>query len=127
MLRVVSRALFALLLAMLVIVESAGVARAIGFRTMVSCCCGRHHVARPCHCLRCPSKLRAQPPAEHGAEAAVHPLSACVPHGEDGVLTVLATEAELPVLAAPVDVSILTGLPLLALCSIDTAPSRPPP
>lgn len=64
-----SRALFACLLALVLLGESSGLARAFGPGTSVRCCCGEHQVARPCHCPSCPAtrseRTSLQPEEQH--------------------------------------------------------------
>lgn len=47
-----------MLLAVLVLVESGGAARAFS-GALIHCCCGDHSAARPCDCNACPLKHRA--------------------------------------------------------------------
>jgi len=55
--RTVRRAL-ALLLMLLMLVETAGLAQAFGQDARVHCCCGPHAAARRCRCPSCPVKKR---------------------------------------------------------------------
>jgi len=122
----ITRVLLALLVSLLVVVESAGVARAIGLGSTVSCCCGRHSIARPCNCLRCPSKLR-HAEAHHDHGATVVALGQCTPSTEEGALLVVATVVAAPSLPVPVALGELTRLAIAAPRSVQPEPARPPP
>src|SRR5687767_5725650 len=50
----VIRRVCALLLALLVLVEGAGVARALSSVEAIECCCGKHDAHRACKCKACP-------------------------------------------------------------------------
>lgn len=50
-----ARQIGVLFIVALLVVETAGVARAFGRGARVSCCCGTHATARPCKCKRCPA------------------------------------------------------------------------
>ena len=122
------RAAFSLLLALLLLLEAAGVARAVGVGSMVHCCCGPHSVARTCACLRCPVKLRRAQASDHDHhEASLAPPGSCVPTVEADVLVVLATVPVPPSLAdrTPAVMDDFIAIPPLAGLAAD--PSRPPP
>ncbi|MCU1278854.1 MAG: hypothetical protein JWM53_2400 [bacterium] len=55
-----------LLLALVVVGESSGVARAFGPGSTVHCCCGTHSAARPCPCPDCPVTLHRATPHDVG-------------------------------------------------------------
>jgi hypothetical protein len=120
------RVLVALLLSLLVVGESAGVARAMGAGSMIRCCCGAHAVARACNCLHCPVKLRRAHAHDH-AEPQLAARGACVPLGEEGVLVVVATLAPAPALAVPRRAAPLAAAPPRTLHDRVTEPARPPP
>jgi len=95
------RSLLACALALLLVGEASGVARAFGRGASVACCCGAHFAARPCPCPDCPSSTqRALTRAPSGAR--VDAGHACDGAGSDpaGVLQVLATLPAAPALAA---------------------------
>jgi hypothetical protein len=81
-----ARRLTALAVALLVLVEGAGVARALGGAESIQCCCGRHDAHRACKCKACPvSKKRAR-----GVNTRVDAADGCDGHDEPGALVVLA-------------------------------------
>lgn len=83
---VLARRCLALAVALLVLVEGAGVARALGGAESIECCCGRHDAHRACKCKACPvSKKRAR-----GVNTRVDAGDGCDGHDEAGALTVLA-------------------------------------
>lgn len=118
-----------LLLSLLVVGESAGVARAMGLGSTVSCCCGRHVIARPCPCSTCPARRRLVESSDgHAhASAAVIPVGTCMPSSEAGVLAVLATPTIAPAFFVPRLVAELALETPLALRSIAIETARPPP
>ncbi|HEY1585947.1 MAG TPA: hypothetical protein VGH63_09690 [Polyangia bacterium] len=97
--RLVRRTLV-LLLVLVVVVETSGVARAIGPGETVHCCCGSHAAARPCPCPDCPVTLRRAAPHDIGAAqlSAAHDCSG----GDAGDPGVLAVRAIAPILALAV-------------------------
>jgi hypothetical protein len=115
----VIRRLLAAVLALLVLVEGAGVARALGGES-VECCCGRHDSHRACKCKACPvSKSRAQASTTRMDDH-------CDGHDDPGALAVVAEETIFPSL-----------LPLAAVAPVSVTPQplasrlveagRPPP
>jgi hypothetical protein len=56
------------LLAALVLLEGAGIARALGHGADVSCCCGEHSSARKCDCHDCPVVKRRAPESPDAAQ-----------------------------------------------------------
>ena len=84
----------ALAVALLVLVEGAGAARALGGAESIECCCGRHDAHRACKCKACPvSKKRAR-----GVHTRVDAGDGCDGHDEPGALTVLALPLAPPAL-----------------------------
>jgi hypothetical protein len=55
-------------LAALVLLEGAGIARALGHGADISCCCGEHSAARKCDCHDCPVAKRRAPQAPEAAQ-----------------------------------------------------------
>lgn len=116
------------LLALVVLGETSGVARAFGPGAIVHCCCGAHSTARPCPCPDCPVTLRRERPRDAG------PSQLAAAHGCDGadasdpgVLHVVAVAPDLPAaVAAPSPTSTLRwpSPALLQTRSLDT--NRPP-
>jgi hypothetical protein len=86
------RRLCAMVLAALVLLEGAGVARALASAgEWIECCCGRHDSHRACRCKACPvSKRRA-----HAATTRLDQPRECDGDGDPGVLAVTA----LPIVA----------------------------
>lgn len=123
------RRLLACLLALVVLGESSGVARAFGPGSTVDCCCGEHAAARPCHCATCPvTKLRTR--STDPADGHVCPPRDCDGHtaGDPGVLRVLATPTPaLPALAAPLAFARVVFAAPLPLRSRILDAGRPPP
>ncbi len=97
------RRLFVCLLALVVIGETSGVARAFGPGATVHCCCGAHASARPCPCPECPVTLRRAPRHDLGdARLTAPPDCDGADAGDPGVLHVVAVApAPLPAVAAP--------------------------
>ena len=85
------RRLFALLVAALLLVEGAGVARALGGDTIL-CCCGRHESHRVCKCKSCPVLAKR---ARVGTSRFAHARD-CDGHDEAPALSVLAIESVAP-------------------------------
>jgi hypothetical protein len=85
------RRVLVLLLVLVVVGETSGVARAFGPGSSVHCCCGTHSAARPCPCPDCPVTLHRAPPSDAG-DARVAAGRDCNGASSDdvGVLTVLA-------------------------------------
>jgi hypothetical protein len=54
------RRLLAVALALLVLLEAGGVARALAADGEIDCCCGEHSAVRTCHCHDCPVARRGQ-------------------------------------------------------------------
>jgi hypothetical protein len=101
----IARRAVACVLALLVLGEVSGVARAYGPGSSVHCCCGEHASARPCPCAACPSR-RVR------SAGGVAPVQSCLGAGRDchgasaddpGVLLMLAALSSPPALAASVD------------------------
>ena len=120
------RGFVAVLLALLVFGEGAGIARAMCAGGDILCCCGPHAVSRACKCAACPIKLR-RTSREHDHGRVSAPADCHGAATSDAPLVVLAT------MPGPV------GLPLrsatgLAACPSPSAPpspsldlARPPP
>jgi hypothetical protein len=60
------RRVLVLLLVLVVVGETSGVARAFGPGSSVHCCCGTHAAARPCPCPDCPVTLHRAPTRDEG-------------------------------------------------------------
>lgn len=123
------RRLFACVLALVVVGEASGVARAMGRGARVRCCCGSHASARPCRCPSCPTtrvRARSFDPTDGHLCAARD----CDGDGaaDPGVLRVLATPAAAPPAPAapcpPRRLALAAPLPLRGRL-LDAA--RPPP
>jgi hypothetical protein len=122
--KAVVRGAFAIFIALLLVIESAGVARALGEGSMVECCCGSHSIARACKCSHCPIRLRHDGHREH---ARIDAPSPCVAHAHDGLLVVTATLPSSPALATPscLPASAPDVAPVPRSVTLD--PARPPP
>ena len=124
-----ARRTFALLLVLVVVGETSGVARAYGPGATVHCCCGAHASARPCPCPDCPVTLRRAPRHDIGA-AQLSAARECdgADAGDPGTLHVLA-------IAPPVRFAVATPAPTGALAFAAPSPlrgravdvGRPPP
>jgi hypothetical protein len=123
------RRLLACLLALLIVGEVSGVARAYGPGSSVHCCCGAHLSARPCPCGACPSKR------VRSAEGAA-PAHSCLGVGRDcngaslddpGVLVMLAALPSPPSLAARTDGGRLDFAAPARPTERALEPRRPPP
>jgi hypothetical protein len=118
-----ARRIFALLMALLIWSEGAGVARALSADATVDCCCGTHSATRRCKCLHCPVGLRNNSPAKQTLAAP----SSCTAHSSDEMLLVIATlPPGAPALAAP-DFSPLASDPALEPEGALARATRPPP
>jgi hypothetical protein len=104
----------------LVLLESAGIARALGEASWIECCCGKHSRARPCGCTSCPA-LRKRTPEGTGVSG----LDSCGDHElqEAALLLVLSEPAEPQValihdlvrpLLPPLSTDVPAALPLTA-------------
>jgi hypothetical protein len=113
------------LLAALVLLEGAGVARALGHGADVHCCCGKHSVRKRCGCKSCPVvKKRAS--AESNRLAPARQCDGA--GGSDAALLVLAVPSSAPALAAaPRAAGRLITTPLAAPRDRWLDPIRPPP
>lgn len=116
----------ALVLMLLVVIETGGLARAFAADASVHCCCGEHSAARRCDCKSCPVSLRG-----HRAAATGDRLTGggpCRHATVDGaVLIMLALEAPaLPVLASDPPARAPCPLPAALVSAIMSA-DRPPP
>jgi hypothetical protein len=120
----VIRRLLSAVLALLVLVEGAGVARALAASGEgVECCCGVHDAHRACKCKACPvSKLRA-----HAATTRLDQPRDCDGQDEPGALAVVALPlASFPSLLPVLQVSLVSAaVPLLAGRLVEAG--RPPP
>ena len=116
-------------LALLIVGEVSGVARAYGPGSSVHCCCGAHLSARPCPCAACPSR-RVRSADKTG------PTHSCLGVGRDcsgtslddpGVLVMLAALPSPPSLAVGDQVGrlVLAAPPRPGERALD--PRRPPP
>jgi hypothetical protein len=121
------RRLAACLLAVLVLAESSGAARALTDGATVHCCCGEHAAARKCRCSACPVALRGK--ARHADGDRLAAAREC--HGEPGdagVLTVIALQLTAPfALAAPSPIGELSALEIDPLHGRLVDAGRPPP
>jgi hypothetical protein len=123
------RRILACLLALIVLGELSGVARAFGPGATVHCCCGAHASARPCPCPDCPAGVGRAGRRHRPATPPVLDGRNCDgSHADDaGVLQVLAALPALPMLAA-LPVRRRDDLPIpLALHGRAPDPTRPPP
>jgi hypothetical protein len=128
MVRLVRR-LFVLLLVIVVVGETSGVARAFGPGSSVHCCCGTHAAARPCPCPDCPVTLHRAAPHDIGAAtlAAGRDCNGAAAD-EVGVLTVLAIAPHaLYPFAAPAAVGAAFFAPPSPLRGRAVDVGRPPP
>jgi hypothetical protein len=120
---VLGRRVIAVVLAMLLWGESAGIARAVAADGVVSCCCGPHSAARRCHCLRCPVGLHRDAPST----TKLAPSSSCVGHGGEEALLVIATlPLHVPQLHAPSFIRIIAERAVTPP-SATLRTDRPPP
>lgn len=83
----VMRRILACALALLVLVETGGVARAMRASGEIECCCGTHSAVRPCHCKDCPVVARRHPQA---VECALHEHHCDGQSDDAGVLSTVA-------------------------------------
>jgi hypothetical protein len=114
----------ALCVALLVIGESAGIARAFDAGSRVDCCCGSHAIARACKCLHCPTRLRHA----HTHEAArLTAPDSCQPTLYDGLLAVTAVTIDPPTPAASTSYVRLVRVDEAAPPGVALDPVRPPP
>jgi hypothetical protein len=116
--------MLALVVTLLVVGESAGVARAFDAGSRVDCCCGSHAIARACHCLHCPTALRH---ARKHQDARITAPDRCQPALHDGLLVVTAVIVAAPTVAASVFYTHVAPAGREALRSIALDPARPPP
>jgi len=128
---VLLRRLLACLLSLLVLIETGGIARALGHAS-VSCCCGEHARARPCQCKACPV-ARSQSRAALAARAAIGDrlsASRACTGGDDeaGVLVPLAiAPANVLAVAAPAPAGRLFARPSRPFAERVLEAGRPPP
>ena len=95
-----ARRALAVLVTILIVMESAGVAQAVGSGATVHCCCGPHSAARKCRCSSCPVVKRR----ERGKTTARLAAGGdCDARSGDGarLVTLAVPPAPLPSLAAP--------------------------
>lgn len=117
------------LLAVIVLGETSGVARAYGPGATVHCCCGAHASARPCPCPDCPVTLRRAPRHDIGAAqlAAAPDCDGSALH-DPGILHLVALASHAPFsVAAPAPHGALAFAAPSALCSRAVDIGRPPP
>jgi len=113
-------------LALLVLVESGGVARALGAAALIDCCCGVHSSARGCHCKDCPVKLRRQRIQLGAAQLAE--ARECAGGSDDaGVLAVIAVVPAPPSVVAPAPRGLVPVPIVRVLQPRFVSPVRPPP
>jgi hypothetical protein len=119
------RRILACALALLVLVETGGLARAMRAGGEIECCCGTHSAVRPCHCKDCPVVARRAP---HAEQCAVHSHD-CDGQSDDGagvLSTIALTTTQSPALA-PTFTSRSTFTITSTLIDRLTDPQRPPP
>jgi hypothetical protein len=126
---VAARRAFACVLALVLLGEVSGVARAFGPGASVRCCCGAHASARPCPCPDCPAgRVRS-------AKGAA-PRHSCLGAGrhcdgssadDPGVLLMLAALPAPPALAAAAGAGRLDFAAPLPPRGRGLDPRRPPP
>ncbi|HSN31816.1 MAG TPA: hypothetical protein VLU41_03960 [Ideonella sp.] len=126
--RLVRRTLVVLLV-LVVVGETSGVARAFGPSATVHCCCGVHASARPCRCPDCPVALRRALRHDLGAAQllATHDCDGN-DGGDPGVLHVVAIAPRVPAAAAapsPMDALAFAAPSPLRGRAVDVG--RPPP
>jgi len=109
--------LLAGLLALLVLVEGSGVARAQPGAT-IDCCCGRHGAHRACKCKGCPVSKARRSGYDHARD--------CDGNADPGVLAVVAVAAPAPSLLPPRAVA-RVSVPVGSLSSRVVEAGRPPP
>jgi hypothetical protein len=120
------RRLLVCALAVLVLLESGGFARAFGGASMIDCCCGVHSSARGCHCKDCPVKLR-KARTDLGAAQLGEDHECAGGNDDAGVLSVLAIFPTPPLVEAPAPRGTLPIAILRALHPRFVSPVRPPP
>jgi hypothetical protein len=119
------RRILACALALLVLLETGGIARAMRAGGEIECCCGTHSAVRPCHCKDCPVVARRAP---HAEQCALHSHE-CDGQSDDGA-GVLSTVAFPITSARPSPITFTTRVtltPAIALIDRLTDPQRPPP
>ena len=123
-LRALLRIFAAVGLALLLVAESAGVARAYDACSITHCCCGSHSVARVCKCEHCPARRGKQISSEQGHLDAP---SDCVAHAQNDALVVTATLVSHAPRLIVAPLALLDAPRLLAPPSLVLDPARPPP
>jgi hypothetical protein len=94
------RRALAIVVAMLIVAESAGAAQAFGVDTEVHCCCGPHSAARKCRCSSCPVSKRHK--SHSGKLSQLQSGGDCHPHGDgDGRLVPLSDGVFVPIAPLP--------------------------
>jgi hypothetical protein len=116
-----------MVVAMLIVAESAGAAQAFGVDSEVHCCCGPHSAARQCRCGSCPVSQRRKP--HRGTLSQLQSGgSECHPHGDgDGRLVLLSDGVFLPSAPLPPTARRILERPPAPLSDRATDGERPPP
>ncbi len=124
-----ARRVLVLVLALVVVGETSGVARAFGPGATVHCCCGAHASARPCPCPDCPVTLRRAPRHDLGdARLTAAPDCDGADAGDPGVLHVVAIAPAAPAaIGTPSPSRALAFAAPSSLCSRAVDVGRPPP
>lgn len=115
----------ATLLALLVLLEGAGVARALSVGGDLDCCCGVHSLLRRCSCKDCPVAMRGVRAVDGDRLSA---RRECAGSPEATVLAVSATAPPPPPsLAAPSPTATLAWPPSRPPAGLLLEAGRPPP
>jgi hypothetical protein len=120
------RRLLVTALAVVILLETGGVARALGGSARIDCCCGVHSSARGCHCRECPVKLRKER-VDLGAAQLGSARDCSGGADEPGVLAVVALLESVPTVTAPAVQSALVDPIVRAWRPRFVSPVRPPP
>jgi hypothetical protein len=109
--------LLAAVMSLLLLVEGAGVARALSGES-IECCCGRHDAHRACKCPSCPIGKKRDATSRFARD--------CDGQDDPGVLAVVAVTPPSPSLVAPAAVEVVAPA-LRALSDRTVEAGRPPP
>jgi|SRR5581483_1239105 len=120
----VMRRILACALALLVLVETGGAARAMRAGGEIECCCGTHSALRPCHCKDCPVIARRHP---HAEQCALHGEHCDGQTDDSGILSTIAFPITFALTLPITTTSTPTHTTTSTLISRLSDPQRPPP